>query len=57
MSDPNQIYELEGRLFKFGILDRGEIERFAETFYKGPGFDGADRAQTGRAGAAGGCPF
>jgi type I restriction enzyme R subunit len=44
MSDPNQIYELEGRLFKFGILDRDEIERFAETFYKGP-LDGGDRAR------------
>jgi type I restriction enzyme, R subunit len=44
VSDPNQIYELEGRLFKFGILDRGEIERFAQTFYKGP-LDGADRAR------------
>jgi len=44
LSDPNQIYELEGRLFKFGILDRGEIERFAETFYKGP-LDGGDRAR------------
>ncbi|HEV2817044.1 MAG TPA: DEAD/DEAH box helicase family protein [Allosphingosinicella sp.] len=44
VSDPNQIYELEGRLFKFGFLDREEIERFAQTFYKGP-LDGADRAR------------
>ncbi|MGH6864809.1 MAG: type I restriction endonuclease subunit R [Methyloceanibacter sp.] len=44
LSDPNQVYELEGRLFKFGILDREEIERFAQTFYKGP-LDGADRAR------------
>ena len=44
MSDPNQVYELEGRLFKFGILDREEIERFAETFYKGP-LSGSDRAR------------
>ncbi len=44
MSDPNQIYELEAKLFKFGILDREEIERFAETFYKGP-LDGGDRAR------------
>jgi type I restriction enzyme R subunit len=44
MSDPNQVYELEGRLFKFGILDRDEIERFAQTFYKGP-LDGGDRAR------------
>jgi type I restriction enzyme, R subunit len=35
MSDPNQVYELEGRLFKFGYLDRDEIERFAATFYSG----------------------
>jgi type I restriction enzyme R subunit len=34
-SDPNQIYELEARLKTFGILDQGEIDRFAETFYKG----------------------
>jgi len=44
ISDPNQIYELEGRLFSFGILDREEVERFAETFYKGP-LEGADRAR------------
>lgn len=44
MSDPNQIYVLEGRLFKFGILDRDEIGRFAQTFYKGP-LDGGDRAR------------
>ncbi|WP_295145308.1 type I restriction endonuclease [uncultured Reyranella sp.] len=34
-SDPNLVYDLEGRLFKFGYLDKGEIERFAKTFYKG----------------------
>lgn len=44
MSDPNQIYELEGRLFKFGFLDNEEIGRFAEIFYKGP-LDGGDRAK------------
>lgn len=44
MSDPNQVYALEGRLLKFGYLDAGEIERFAETFYKGP-LDGSDRAR------------
>jgi type I restriction enzyme R subunit len=44
VSDPNQIYELEARLFTFGILDRGEIDRFAESFYK-PTFDGWDRAR------------
>lgn len=41
-SDPNQIYDLEGRLLKFGYLDKDEIERFAETFYKGL-LDGGDR--------------
>lgn len=34
-SDPNQIYELEARLKTFGILDQGEINRFAETYYPG----------------------
>jgi type I restriction enzyme R subunit len=43
-SDPNQIYDLEGRLLKFGYLDKDEIERFAETFYKGP-LHGGDRAR------------
>lgn len=36
MSDPNQVYDLEGRLFKFGYLDKDEIERFAQTYFKGP---------------------
>lgn len=36
MSDPNQVYDLEGRLFKFGYLDTDEIERFAQTYFKGP---------------------
>lgn len=35
VSDPNQIYELEGRLKTFGIIDGAEVERFAETFYRG----------------------
>ncbi len=43
-SDPNQVYDLEGRLFKFGYLDKDEIERFAATFFKGP-LDGFDRAR------------
>lgn len=43
-SDPNQIYELEARLNTFGILDQGEIDRFAETFYKGA-LDTHDRAR------------
>lgn len=44
MSDPNQVYELEGRLLNFGFLDKAEIKRFAETFYKGP-LDTSDRAR------------
>lgn len=43
-SNPNQIYELEARLKTFGILDQGEIDRFAETFYKGA-LDTHDRAR------------
>ena len=43
-SDPNQIYVLEARLKTFGILDQGEIDRFAETFYKGS-LDTHDRAR------------
>ena len=43
-SDPNQIYELEARLKTFGILDQDEIDRFAETFYKGA-LDTHDRAR------------
>ncbi|WP_299550867.1 type I restriction endonuclease [uncultured Tateyamaria sp.] len=35
MSDPNQVYDLEGRLFKFGYLDRDEIERFSQTYFQG----------------------
>ena len=36
MSDPNRIYDLQGRLFKFGYLYKGEIERFARIYFKGP---------------------
>mgnify|MGYP006270749329 CR=1 FL=1 len=43
-SDPNLVYDLEGRLFKFGYLDKDEIERFAETYYQGQ-LDGGDRAR------------
>lgn len=43
-SDPNLVYDLEGRLFKFTYLDKDEIERFSQTFYKGP-LDGGDRAR------------
>ena len=42
MSDPNQVYDLEGRLFRFGYLDRDEIERFAQTYFKRP-LDTAER--------------
>jgi len=43
-SDPNLVYDLEGRLFKFAYLDKDEIERFAATYYKGS-LDGGDRAR------------
>lgn len=43
-SDPNQIYTLERRLKQFGIIDEGEVQRFAETFYKGD-LSGHDRAR------------
>jgi type I restriction enzyme R subunit len=42
ISDPNQVYELEGRLFKFGYLSKDEIERFASTYFHGK-LTGADR--------------
>lgn len=42
MSDPNQVYDLEGRLYKFGYLEKDEIERFAQTYFKGP-LTSADR--------------
>lgn len=44
MSDPNQVYDLEGRLYKFGYLDRDEIQRFAQVYFKGP-LGGSDRAR------------
>jgi len=44
ISDPNQVYELEGRLFKFGYLDRAEVERFAATFFRGR-LTGGDRSR------------
>ncbi|MFZ4603344.1 MAG: type I restriction endonuclease subunit R [Caulobacterales bacterium] len=34
ISDPNQIYNLESRLFAFGYLDRDEVERFAQGYFK-----------------------
>lgn len=36
VSDPNQVYQLEARIQKFGIVDKGEVERFAGTYFKGP---------------------
>lgn len=36
MSDPNQVYQLEARLYKFGVIDQAEVERFAVTYFKGP---------------------
>lgn len=44
MSDPNMVYDLEGRLFRFGYLDKEEIEQFSNTYFKGP-LSGSDRAQ------------
>ena len=44
MSDPNQVFDLESRLFKFGYLDRDEIERFSQTYFKGH-LHTADRAR------------
>ena len=35
VSNPNQVYQLEDRIRTFGIIDRGEVERFAETYYRG----------------------
>ena len=34
-SDPNQIYELEARIKAFGLIDEGEVQGFAEIYYKG----------------------
>lgn len=35
ITDLNQIYELEGRIKSFSIVDEDEVNRFAETYYKG----------------------
>lgn len=35
VSDKNQVYQLEARIRKFGIIDNSEVERFAATFFKG----------------------
>ena len=42
LSDPNQIYELEGRLRRSGIIDRDEVERFAASYFQ-PNLTAADR--------------
>lgn len=34
ISNPNQIYELEGRIKKFHIVDDGEVEAFAKIYFK-----------------------
>jgi type I restriction enzyme R subunit len=33
ITDPNQIYELEGRILSFSIIDNEEVSRFAQTYY------------------------
>lgn len=35
VSDKNQVYQLEARIRKFGIIDSAEVERFAAIFFKG----------------------
>ena len=35
ITDPNQIYELEGRIKSFSIIDENEVNRFSEIYYKG----------------------
>ena len=35
LSDPNQIYDLEGKLFKFGYLDKDEIDKFSQLYFRG----------------------
>ena len=35
ITDLNQIYELEGRIKTFSIIDQDEVEQFAEIFFKG----------------------
>ncbi len=43
ISDPNQIYELEGRIKTYGIIDENEINRFAEIYYKNRNLNSDDR--------------
>ena len=42
-SDPNQIYELEQKIISYGIIDRPEIDRFSEIYFKPEGVTTADR--------------
>ncbi|MCP4474180.1 MAG: type I restriction endonuclease subunit R [Gammaproteobacteria bacterium] len=42
VADPNQIYELEGRIQSFSIIDENEVNQFAEIFYQGS-LDAYDR--------------
>ena len=48
MSDANQIYTLEGRLMKSGIIDSQEVDEFAKTFYKKGALATDDRIQLER---------
>jgi len=41
-SEPDQVYALGARLRAFGIIDWDEVERFAQTYCKGP-LDASDR--------------
>ena len=36
LSDPNQVYDLERQLYGFGYLDKGEIDRFAQLWFRRP---------------------
>ncbi|MBO6728231.1 MAG: type I restriction endonuclease subunit R, partial [Maricaulis sp.] len=42
-SDPNQIYELEQKIIGYGFIDRAEIDRFCEIFFREEGVTTADR--------------
>lgn len=33
ISDPNQIYELEGRIKSFSIIDENEVNKFSDTYF------------------------
>ena len=42
LSDPNQVYDLHGRVFKFGYVNSDDVEKFAQLYFKGT-LTGADR--------------